>query len=166
MSKARRWSRIKTAYEAWWFLYGHPKFRLPEQQPVTEKEARSKIKHTRIRKDKNGNLWRVWIPLGRNSIEHNLDIHYAAVDERGRINDDESKNLYRACWLEFGQMKWGYHAPEFETGEGQTAREYVMHYHDIDLDCGAKTFDEALVKLARLVMKKYGSYAKPEWVLN
>jgi hypothetical protein len=158
------WRRIRTAYEAWWFLHEHPKFHVREQQPVTAGEAESKIKNTYIRRDKNSNLWRVWKPLGRNAINHNMDIHYAAVDAKGRVNDDESKNIFRACWLEFGQMKWGYHSVEFETGDGQTAREYVIHEHDIDLDCGGKTFDEALVKLARLVMKKYGDYQKPEWV--
>jgi hypothetical protein len=33
-----------------------------------------------------------------------------------------------------------------------------MHFHDTDLDCGASSFDEALIELANLVMKKYGNY--------
>lgn len=153
--------KIMNAHDAWWFLHEHPAFQLREQVPVTAKEALKKVKRTRIRKDRNGNLWRVWPKsLNWHVIEHNLNIHYTVVDERGRINDDKSKNQYQACWLEFGPMEWGYHT-EWEKKE----REYRIHTHDIDLDCGAATFDQALVKLAKLVQKKYGDFPVEDWQL-
>jgi hypothetical protein len=165
VKETRKWKRIKTAHEAWWFLYEHPKFQCAARHEITKEQAAEKVKGTRIFTDPNGNYWRVWPKsLDWHVIGHNLDIHYTLVDARGRVNDDKSKNRFQACWLEFGPIEWGYHAPEFETGDGQTAREYRMNYHDTDLDCGGKTFDEALIKLARLVMKKYGDYSKPDWV--
>lgn len=168
MSKRTKVKRrqIKSAHDAWWFLHEHPEFQCPSRHEITEREAQNKIKRTKIYVDKNGNYWRVWPKsLDWHVIEHNLDIHYTVVDTKGCINDDESKNQYQACWLEFGQIEWGYHAPEFETGDGQTAREYRMNYHDIDLDCGAATFDEALIKLAKLVQKKYGDFPVQPWQL-
>ena len=39
-----------------------------------------------------------------------------------------------------------------------------MNYHDTKLDCGAPTFDEALVKLARLVKRHYGDFNPPKWL--
>ena len=38
----------------------------------------------------------------------------------------------------------------------------LVHYHDWKLDCGAPTFDEAIVKLANLVLKEYGDYIEDE----
>ena len=53
--------------------------------------------------------------------------------------NDYSKNTKVQVWLEHGpyDAEWG----------GCT--------HDIDLDCGGDTFEEAIIKLARLVQKYY-----------
>ena len=56
------------------------------------------------------------------------------------IDDDSTKNTKVQVWLEHGpyDKEWG----------GCT--------HDIDLDCGGDTFEEAIIKLAELVKSKYG----------
>ncbi len=59
------------------------------------------------------------------------------------IDDDESKNTKVQVWLECGP----YYEMDINTGESGWE-------HDIRLDCGADTFEEAIIKLAKLV-KKY-----------
>lgn len=60
--------------------------------------------------------------------------------ETNAIDDDSTKNTKVQVWLEHGpyDKEWG----------GCT--------HDIDLDCGGDTFEEAIIKLAELVKNKYG----------
>ena len=59
--------------------------------------------------------------------------------EVNAINPDTSKNTKVQVWLEHGpyDKEWG----------GCT--------HDLDLDCGGDTFEEAIIELARLVKEKY-----------
>lgn len=67
-----------------------------------------------------------------------LDIEVVKVDPLSdSINDDESKNTATRVWLECG--------------------EYNENYcnHDIGLDCGGKTFEEAIIELANLVSEQY-----------
>lgn len=54
---------------------------------------------------------------------------------------DQSKNTKVQIWLEHGPYdnEWG------------------ACTHDLDLDCGGNTFEEAIIKLAELVKNKYGS---------
>ena len=89
-------------------------------------------------------------PLLRHAISCNLDIFYARVDETGTINDDDSKNVNVECWLEFGPIEYAC------VMDGEPSQ--LLHTHDIDLDCGAPTFDEALVRLGNLALKHYGDY--------
>jgi hypothetical protein len=183
MTAKHKRRRIVTAYDAWWFLHEHPKFIRKERNPLEPdevEEARKpapkpkdddrigkmigRRKGFRVVKDKGGNFWKEWPTLTIPAVAENLDIHYARVDKHGRINDDGSQNLFTECWLEFGQVLYGHH------GDGQkwrgTERAYKMHYHDVDLDCGAPTFDEALIKLAKRVQKKYGDYPVEAWQLS
>lgn len=59
--------------------------------------------------------------------------------DTNEIDNDCTKNTKVQIWLEHGSYdtEWG----------GCT--------HDIDLDCGADTFEEAIIKLAQLVKEKY-----------
>lgn len=150
---------IRNAFEAYVFLQEHPKFRLQEREQVTAEEAKRQVKGTRIVKDACGFLWREWRLLDRCVIKENFDIHYARVDSTGKVNSDDSKNTFQACWLEFGEMKWGYHTKPKQ----ENCPAYVLNYHDIDLDCGAPTFDDAIVKLAKLVRKKFGDFPVEKW---
>lgn len=65
-----------------------------------------------------------------------LDIDVAMVNpDTRRIDDDKTKNTRMEVWLETG--------PE-------------QGLHDIMLDCGGESFEEAIIKLAELVKKYYG----------
>ena len=65
--------------------------------------------------------------------------HVAKVNpETGKLDDDMTKNTKVEIWLEC--------FPDDENGR----------FHDIDLDCGGDTYEEAIIKLASLVKKKYG----------
>lgn len=59
------------------------------------------------------------------------------------IDDDNSKNTEIKIWLEVG--------PYTERG---------IKTHDVYLDCGGNTFEEAIIELAKLVKKKYGDNKK------
>ena len=60
--------------------------------------------------------------------------------ETNAIDDDPHKNTKVQIWLEHGpyDAEWG------------------ACTHDIDLDCGGDTFEEAIINLAKLVEEKYG----------
>ena len=144
--------KLKNAYDAWWFLYYHPKLMLRARNPEMKDNAQIlKRKGFVITKDKSGQYWREHRHFMHHAIEENLSIHYAKVGPDGRVNDDPSLNVNPECWLEFGPMEWDYPSQWHK----ETSR---MNFHDIELDCGGKTFDEALVKLAKLVLKQYGDY--------
>jgi hypothetical protein len=159
--------KIKNTYEAWWFIYNHPKFILPERIEVRDEEHSAtfnnavssidkKIRiHYIIKKDKGGNIWAYCRNLKRHALEENLSIFYTKTDGR-KVNDDKTKNKHIECWLEFGPLRYDYSA-DWEWKEDH-ARNYLQHVHDIRLDIGAATFDEALVKLAKNVLKVYGDY--------
>lgn len=68
-----------------------------------------------------------------------LDIWVAKVNpETNEVDDDNSKNTKIEIWLECGP-----YCKDFFT-------------HDIDLDCGGDTFEEAIIELAKLVKDIYG----------
>lgn len=150
---------IRNAHEAYWFLHEHPALQIRQRTPATKASAKKKIKGTRIVTDACGFLWREWKHLERRALQENLDIHYAAVNKQGRVDEENSKNRFSAVWLEIGPMQWGYNSkPEWEK-----CRAYLQHTHDIDLDCGAPTFDAAIVKLAKNVKRKYGDFKTENW---
>jgi len=58
--------------------------------------------------------------------------------ETNMLDDDMSKNTKTVIWL------------ECFPGKDEN------YFHDMDLDCGGDTFEEAVIELAKLVKKKYG----------
>lgn len=70
-----------------------------------------------------------------------------------KIDDDEPKNTVTRVRLECGP--WC-HSDEL-TGEAREDWPDGIASHDIELDCGAPTFEQAVIELANLVLKKYGS---------
>lgn len=78
-----------------------------------------------------------------------LDIEVVKVDPNiNEINfDDNSKNTETQVWLEFGAI--------VENVDNIVPNALIAE-HDIDLDCGARTFEDAIVNLANLVFNKYG----------
>jgi hypothetical protein len=175
---------ILFAAEAWHFLYNHPAFCLPERILVADKDlnhyTKKKNKHYVLKKEnyigKDNQEYTVhyleWPKLFRHALEENLLIHYASVDETGVVKDDDTKNKYTECWIEFGPRQYvSQYKLECIAANPDNNWNYLIDEdfektissHDTDLDCGAPTFDEALVKLANNVLKKYGDYKK-KWI--
>jgi len=59
-------------------------------------------------------------------------------------DSDSARNTQTQVWLEGGHRAW--------TGEVEPTR-----YHDVKLDVGAKTYEKAVVKMAKLVHQRYGN---------
>jgi hypothetical protein len=155
--------KITNAYEAWWFMYEHPKLKLSERHEVTPEEAaKLEAEGFWITRDVGGKCYRMYRHLHRHALEENLSIHYAKTNKpggHGRVDDDQSKNKHVECWLEFGPLEYGYAYSGGKEPMADWDTETVRHhYHDIDLDTGGATFDEGLIRLAKNVRKKYGDY--------
>jgi hypothetical protein len=65
--------------------------------------------------------------------------------ETETIESNQLLNTSLRIWLEFGGAYYS-HNSQFKHSD---------HYHDPDLDCGGKSFEEAVIKLALLVKNKY-----------
>lgn len=157
---------IRNSYDAYWFLYGHPKLNCREGKLLETvqdiREARKWCKEKyggRIIIIKDQATWAkkkvrklyefAW---KQHAIEANLYIFYAKVNEHYRVDDDPSKNVLTEVWLEFGPIVHYLHDGQYQ----------LAGTHDIKLDCGGPTFDAALVKLARLVKRHYGDYVRED----
>jgi hypothetical protein len=153
---------IRNAHDAYWFLKDHPKFNVPERTEIDEDEIEeAKQEGFKVTVDQSGKAYRIWPKIIRHALDCNLDIFYTKVNHptRGRVDKDASKNKYVECWLEFGPIYYGYAYSGCETPLSEwDDTTMLLHSHDTDLDTGAPTFDEALVKLAKLVLKHYGDY--------
>jgi hypothetical protein len=78
-------------------------------------------------------------------FEHQLSIDVVLVNpENKRIEDDVKLNTLPQVWLE---------ASVFEDDPKDGYKGFSL---DHDLDCGGDTFEDAIIDLALLVLKKYG----------
>lgn len=81
----------------------------------------------------------------KNRFSEALDIDFVKVNpETDAIDDDETKNTLVQVWLECGRIEY---VEELEQD---------MVSHDVDLDCGGATFEDAIIMLAGLVLEHYG----------
>lgn len=121
----------KDFFNSWHFLDTHPAFR--------------QLMHLKSFKD----------PFPTSLFTSDLYIMVVKVDPKTkRIEDDEKRNTLTNIWLEHGP--W-YSKKELDkiTGYNDTA-EHGTTTHDIRIDCGGDTYEEAIVNMAKLVMKEYG----------
>lgn len=159
--------KITNAYEAWWFLYNHPKLMCPERHEVPPKKAdKLEAEGFWITRDVGGKCYRMYRHLHRHALEENLSIHYTKTNKpsgHGTVDDDDSKNKHVECWLEFGPIEYAYAysggVKPMADWDTKTTR---LNYHDVDLDTGGTSFDEGLIRLAKLARKKYGDYAEKD----
>ncbi len=74
-----------------------------------------------------------------NRFSECLDIWVTKVNpEINAIDNDSNKNTKVQIWLECGPYSKN------------------CFTHDVDLDCGGDTFEEAIIELAKLVKEHYG----------
>jgi hypothetical protein len=131
-----------TFYDDWFWLCGHPIF---AQKGVAIDRLVAQF----------GEIY------SRSSAFYQaLDITFAKVDPVTRtIEDDKARNTLVEVWLEAGPIE------DVRTNQDLYSEEQVNYgspSHDIDLDCGGTSFQEAIVKLAALVKKKYGDYTEEQ----
>ena len=166
--------KINFAHDAWWFIHNHPAFRLRWRTLV---EEGTEISTSRIIVEAEDGV-RYWEErhMHRRALDDiGRNISYVLVNKDGTTDDEDVNRKYTEVWLEFGPISYradweiesnrlrkieceekGYKYWESEI----TPDMYVdiLHIHDWHLDCGAPTFDEALVKLANNILKHYGDY--------
>ena len=76
-----------------------------------------------------------------------LDIEVVKINpEMKKISDYKELNTEVEIWLECGPME------KIKI----LGNNKFLPSHDIELDCGASTFEEAIIKLAKLIKKHYG----------
>lgn len=92
---------------------------------------------------------------GLDCFQSCLDISVVKVNPvTETIDDKRTLNTETRIWIECGPWE----KPEDLKEEARKHYPGGVAGHDIELDCGAPTFEEAITKLAGLVLKKYGSY--------
>ena len=93
------------------------------------------------------------VPDARSGFFDNIDVYVAKVDPKTRIVEkDKSRNTEVEIWLEAGPWV----PVDEQMGKPETYSE--MPSHDIRLDCGGKTYEKAIIKMAKLVLRYYGDY--------
>lgn len=145
--------KINNFHDAWWWLVQHPIFGAKGSS-----------------KDYNHTLFTTYC----------LDISVQLVNPiTRRIEDDEDRNTHTEVWLESGPIEdirtcnicCGTGFEEDINDRNATLipcfacshhRDTGIPSHDYDLDCGGDTFEEAIMKLAKLVFQHYGDYNKEE----
>ena len=70
--------------------------------------------------------------------------------ENSHIEEDETLNTKTEVWVELGKRGW----PKHPTDPPTT---WDHHWHDVDLDCGADTYEQAIITAAILVHVAYGN---------
>ncbi len=95
-------------------------------------------------------IFEMW---GHNQFSYLLNVDVVKVNPATlKVDDQREKNTLVQVWLEACLWLMPDDVPEDE-------RRYIpedgIAQHDIDLDCGAGTFEGAIIKLAELVKKKY-----------
>ena len=84
-------------------------------------------------------------PIFKDYFPMCMDIEVVKVNpQTDEIDDDNTLNTKTQVWLENGPV--------------DLDNSITIYSHDLDLDCGADTFEEAICIMAHLVLMKYGDY--------
>lgn len=129
-------------YQAWWFLYNHPIFDDTPKKMMLEEET---------------------IPGTFSRFEDCLDVDIVKVNPKtNRIDDDDKLNTETRVWLECGP--WVHRDREMsQESRDRGCYDFFPEgrSHDWHLDCGGRTYEEAIVKLANLVFQHYDTAIWP-----
>lgn len=120
----------ETFYNTWSFLENHPAFK------------------KQVGKD--------WF---EQAFKEALSIHVTKVNpETNEVDDDMAKNSKVAVWLECGKWLKAEEVMPKHSLESTPEDFYGAFCHDVNLDCGGDTFEQAIIRLGYLVAKEYGYY--------
>lgn len=134
---------FKDFYEAWHYLEEHRIFQQETKITITEKDNKQFEKmFDEVISLKDLGLEEMvgeQIHYTSRFNDECLDIEVVKVNPRtNAIDDNKELNTKVQIWLEAGAYR-----KECRT-------------HDWELDCGADSFEEAIIELANLVQKRYG----------
>ncbi len=105
---------IANAYEAFWFIFSHPKFTLRERTPINAQQADElKGKGYLVSRDRGGQCWREWRHVVRHAICTNLDISYVKENDNSIADEEETEKADIECKIEFGNEEYGYFRGEY-----------------------------------------------------
>lgn len=96
--------------------------------------------------------------------EQAIEIIPVFVNDNNEIDDDDSKNIHFRIWLEAGQPYDMSKDSSFNFDLNDTNK--YLPSHDLDLDCGGSTLDDAFIELAIRVKHFYGDYDQSDhgWI--
>jgi len=118
-------------FDAWWYLYEHKAF--SDFNYLNEKGQPYISAFLRL-----------------------LDIDVQYVDPiTKRIEDDTSRNTFTQVWLELGVQYQDETLKTFPDINDYVENKWLYNSHDMNLDCGGDTFEEAIINLALLVEEFY-----------
>jgi len=83
--------------------------------------------------------------LYKECIDPWFEITPHMVNEKGFVSENEEENTILEWWIECGP-----YVDDKHFG--------LIPFHDYELDCGGRTAEDAVMKLAILVKEKYGDY--------
>jgi len=91
-------------------------------------------------------------------FEESFDVYVVKVDPHtSTIEDDKARNTQTQVWLEFGPRYFEVDmSPEEWCANHYDLFDGSVPSHDVELDCGADTYEQAIVELARRVSERYG----------
>lgn len=138
--REEEWLRIVLAYEAeprnthhaWWYVQLHPMFYAFEDWPSSLREGLALAHEKHLIQD------------GWKFVEIRPHMVNPATND---ISDDATLNTRLAWWIEAGPSLFQ-HMGGADMG---------IAGHDTDLDSSADTYDDAIVKIARMIYAVYGN---------
>lgn len=80
---------------------------------------------------------------GLSNAQNTIDVEVVLVD-KNEFRTTPKYAVGQRIWLEFGFWEW------------DTGLKSITHTHDIRFDCGADTYENALITLATKLFKVYG----------
>lgn len=137
---------IKDFYEAWHFLYSHPIF----QSHLTTPGLPFDI--IKFRECLYVAVFKVNPKTGQVKFKQDPETGEKIVD--GIQNTEMRIRLECGPWFDADSDR----AVALNKAHPGTVPSGGMFSHDTDLDCVGKTFEEAILGLANLVLKKYDDY--------
>ena len=138
-----RWTKVvslfeneQSLYNSWQYLNNHPIYYFFDGKVWNEDRIPNRFHEYYLQSD-IAHIMHAW----------EIDPHLVnpATD---MIDKDGEKNTKLRWWMESGPLLWG---------EDPNLAGSPVRGHDPDLDCGADTYEEALIKLAKRVHDVYGN---------
>lgn len=148
-------AKMERFYEAYKYLEFHPIFNVTPGEKVDLTSG--KLLSGGVGLDLSDESLKAF-PVEIHRFDLALDIDIVKVNpETGEIDDDPTKNTKVQVWLEAGPYE------DLGITDGYGEPTSVKGFsHDVELDSGGDTFEDAIIELAERVRAKYDSPQSPQ----